>query len=400
MEADIAFCFRVLCFVAICVGCVGAGLLLWAARHTRHRFVEAYAATVQRWQSQVHDQFADAAFNLTLFWGASDERHSVRLSRTDAIERPSLRARVQELPSYQPLRHEQFHQLAADWSPGHAAQQHLHLRLQGCTPSTEACCTPDALAGGSGLPVAFVEERPWSLPPAHCAERLGGSFHSATRSCVTFHALDVLCIKVAYDVASGCWRPDDRGGGYGCEPGEDGLWPLGVYRQISAVRSPAGRAFYRDAPSQLPAAVLRVRHSLDPRVQAANLTAGTYDFGAPDSLKVYGGVELLIVAASLLTPAMLYFMRRAGLRAGHCAADHACGDGWQGWCRGCWGGLCAVCDHLFGCVEHPVLSEELWTLRDEESRAAAPAQRVGARWRTFGARDRRQQVVSLELAAI
>ena len=118
---------------------------------------------------------------------------------------------------------------------------------------------------------------------------------------------------------SGCWQLDEGGGGYGCEPGEEGVWSPARYRHVRGARAAGGPAFHRDPPATLPKPMLRVRHAADPLVAAHNLTQDEMHFGASDGLKVLGGLELLITASVLaLAPLCFFFrsLRKAKARRG------------------------------------------------------------------------------------
>ena len=56
--------------------------------------------------------------------------------------------------------------------------------------------------------------------------------------------------------------------------------------------------------------LLRVRHASDPHIVAANLTHSHMLFGVNDGVKAAGGVELLLCAAALASPALFFFVRR------------------------------------------------------------------------------------------
>ena len=123
----------------------------------------------------------------------------------------------------------------------------------------------------------------------------------------------MLCIKVS--MRDGCWQPDAAGGGYGCEPDEGGDWSVGIFHSVAAHRTVSGPAFHRDPPPHVAVPQLRVRHAADPRIAARNLTAGTLEFGAPDTIKAIGAFELLLCAAALAAPAVIWFLRRMGVDA-------------------------------------------------------------------------------------
>jgi hypothetical protein len=74
----------------------------------------------------------------------------------------------------------------------------------------------------------------------------------------------------------------------------------------------------------------------------ANLTRGTYDFGPSAALSAAGGLELLLCAAALATPAVLYFVRRA---ASH--GDPACAQ-CEARCDACVDALASPCLCLDG----------------------------------------------------
>ena len=328
MDDNAAVGCGLLATIALTLGVIGIYLLLAAAKHVRHHKVELFNAAVQRWQSELRHTFADATFllNMTVADRSGDSFsetttivQEVSLRMTDALEDPPhLERGGGDFNAFAPLRHERRPVLVSGWPERRA----LRLQLESSVPSSGVKCTSDLLGGDDGIPLAYREARHWKGRVAGCRERLGGSFSAASQSCVTFHALERLCIKVTWD--GRCWVIDENGGGYGCEPGASGGWPLGHYRALAGVVASGAPAFHLDAPSSVPPVVLRVRHHLDPRVQAANLTAGTFDFGTGDVVKATGGVELLIVSAALLTPAMLFFLRRAGHRAGHCEGSCCC----------------------------------------------------------------------------
>ena len=59
------------------------------------------------------------------------------------------------------------------------------------------------------------------------------------------------------------------------------------------------------------APLIRVRHAADPYIVAANLTSGTFSFGASDTVKATGGLEAIICGLALAAPALIFFMNRA-----------------------------------------------------------------------------------------
>lgn len=153
------------------------------------------------------------------------------------------------------------------------------------------------------------------------------------------------------DGGEACWAPDAAGGGIGCEPGEGGEWSAATYVAMDGLVPTGGAAFRREpsvaawprvtvrghaglerppigplslarsVPAQRPPARLRsrpawqVRHASDPAIAAHNLTGGTLQFGAADRVKTLGGVELLVAAAGLGAPALIFFARRAASAA-------------------------------------------------------------------------------------
>ena len=56
--------------------------------------------------------------------------------------------------------------------------------------------------------------------------------------------------------------------------------------------------------------LLRVRHASDPHITAVNLTHSQLLFGLHDGVKAMGGLELLVCAAALSSPAIFFFARR------------------------------------------------------------------------------------------
>lgn len=276
-ESDRVTCCGLLLFVSGAVGVAGIVSLLTATHHTRAQMVGVYRESARLWTAQTRRPFADAEFvlNLTTVGGTNI---AVNLDRTHAPE--SHRPAGNDIPLYMPLRYTTDHELLYSW-----AEPHIRFQLQASAPFHEGTqCASEILGGAGGLPLAYHLDSPWSHGGALCASRHRGSFDAARSVCVTYHALTRLCIKVA--LRDGCWSPDASGGGYGCEPGADGLWALGTYESVAGNHADGAEAFHRDPPTRAPPPNLLVRHAGDPLIAARNLTAGSLDFGLGDGMCV------------------------------------------------------------------------------------------------------------------
>lgn len=325
------------CFCGLLLALAGAlafaalALGVAATHHERDHAVRVYDNSVAAWEASNRAAFEDAAFvfrvqaverdaESTHHTGDADGRDvatAAALSRNGSSEPTLLRDHGADLHGYRPLRYEWRGPLlpaGAGW-----AEPVLRVSLEARAPTRRTVCT-QPLGGADGIPLAYRVETPAVSPRQQCVSIQGGSYIAAHGTCVTYHALHELCIKVS--LVDGCWRADGGGGGYGCEPGAQGDWSVGVYRHVVGRRAPGGTSFHRDPPLLTPSPVLRVRHASDPRVAALNLTGGTLAFATPDTVKALGAFELLVCAAALATPALIFFLRHLGLLCECCDEEY------------------------------------------------------------------------------
>ncbi len=313
-ETDAVCLCRLLLLVALALLVCGLALFGIALRHTRAGVVAAYDRRVRVWESELRGFFeARAAFEVvaTPAGGTPARPVTIELASTDAAEPRPLRDVGSDVLPHTPLRHEASGALTAGGGGGFDTS-HVALTLRSRDgASGVACATP--LGGDAGIALGYRQERDW--PPARrseCSRRLGGSYVAGRGVCVTWHALAEVCVKVAASAREPrCWVPDAGGGGYGCEPGEGREWSVARYARLAGRAEPGRMAHERAEPGSMPPVSVVVRHAADPLIAARNLSAGSMGFGATDGVKALGGVELLVCAAGLGAPAVLFFLRRA-----------------------------------------------------------------------------------------
>ena len=286
------------------MGVAGLCLLLLASQHSRGVVISQFDIAVARWASHVRPAFINASFVLHANRTRREDRVSLALL-SNATNEP-FADHGTDVPTYLPLRYEK-----RSWPRSGATDfaalddLNVHLALTTVAPHTGARCTFD-LSDPFGVPLAYRST--WPYTRQVCNGRFGGSYIPSRGECVSFYALAEVCIKVS--VRDGCLSPDSSGGGVGCYAGTEGAWAPVSYTHVRGVRPQGGPAFHREPPEQLPRPMLRVRHVADPLVVAHNLTSGRLSFGVDDRVKVLGGAELLLCAAALSVPAIVFFLRR------------------------------------------------------------------------------------------
>lgn len=293
--------------VACTVAVAGMVVLINYSRHERGAKVQAYDESVRAWHLSAQ-QLERALFSLNVSWLGGGNR--VRLVRNRSDE-STLPDDGRDLLPYEPLRFEWRGPLLSEGSGW--SELPLSVSLESVWRHGHGLACPMVAIDGALLALGYVDSVP-SSSRQQCATRYGGSYEATERSCVVYRALRELCVKVS--IRNGCWAPDGAGGGFGCQPGEDGSWAVGVYETRRGRRS--SRPFHRVAPAEASQPLLRVRHASDPRVVAYQITGGTLNFGVSDTVKAVGGLEMLLLALALATPALLFF----GLRW-----HKACGAG-------------------------------------------------------------------------
>lgn len=124
--------------------------------------------------------------------------------------------------------------------------------------------------------------------------------------CVTYNALDSLCVKVnAEPTAGGAWMLDDRYGGFGCSPKKS--WDIAARRRVRAAHAGAWPS-YATVETVLggaaPGAVL-VRSAWDPELWARNATGGSMVLAAPEAEESAEGIVLVLMGAAVSIPGLV-----------------------------------------------------------------------------------------------
>lgn len=333
MVSDATFCCAVLLAISISLALAGLWALRRAGDHTRGRLVALYDARVEAWTMRWRAELESATFSATVSQvrPSSNEREArpppsspLRLQPNTTKE--SLHDGGHDLRHYKPLRHEWRGPLGGGGGPAAStaawSEARARISLHASAPSDGAHATTIEVASERGLVLGFRETgRSGRL--ACSAPRGGGSgsYDPGSSVCEHYYSLAEVCVKVRRGDGGSGWVADETGGGIGCEAGERGLWSPVRYTRLAGRVEPAGPAYERAAPVRVPAPLLRVRHAADPMIAARNLTHDSLAFGTPDFVKVAGGVELLVCAAALAAPALVYFC------ANFCSSAPACTPG-------------------------------------------------------------------------
>jgi len=324
MPSDATVCCALLLLVSIAMAAAGLFALRRASDHARGRLVALYDDRVDAWNARWRSELENTSFSAVATRLHSSDKHEARPPPPPPLRlqpittnEGALHDTGHDLRHYTPLRHEWRGPLGGGGGGGGGglAASTVEWSEARVRISLHASGTTIDVASERGLVLGF-RELGRSGRSACGASRGGGasgSFDPGSGVCEHYYSLAEVCVKVRRDGGGG-WVADPTGGGIGCEAGERGLWSPARYARVAGQVAPAGPAYERAAPAAVAAPLLRVRHAADPLIAARNLTHDSLAFGTPDFVKLAGGVELLVCAAALAIPALVYFC------AGCCAA--------------------------------------------------------------------------------
>jgi len=284
-QKDMA-CSLVAALFGVC--CLGGSIYCFSqmSSNTREAKVTTYDKVVNYWAAVGRKQFSNV--NCVVSNITTRQKFSLKERSIDESLRDSSSS---DLPKYTPLFYGYTGNIAPgrEWNAAGKIEKDVTITCSGgAAPQVSSLLVPKVLMYYTEIDALSNQKQ--------CMYKRKGSFVHGR--CEVYHKVKQICIKVS--PVQGKWVLNTTWGGFGCH--RSNKWNPVTHQWTSG----AIRSFGHGTPPKGPVALddmqVLVRSSLDPILEAEELTNDSLDFGASKKDQVIIGTILLILSVTLCFP--------------------------------------------------------------------------------------------------